>query len=100
MTTAALVLIWAASVPATLGTLVYGTAAQWYRSLFGWALFTSSTALALLLDLSLLFHYWRTVELDVAERIALVVYALVCLGAWLMCGAVVRRQLRHPGRRP
>jgi hypothetical protein len=92
METVALWIIWAAAPPATLIVLLYAATAPWWRSSAGRALMTSKVALALLIDLSLLFHAWHD-HLEAKEAIALVVYALICAGSWLMFLELVRAQV-------
>jgi hypothetical protein len=89
----ALWIIWAAAPPATLVPILYGFTARWWASLSGRALMTSALGLALLIDLSLMFRSWEG-HVDLKQRIALVVYALICVGAWLMLFSLIRVQWR------
>lgn len=95
--TLALWIIWAAAPPATLVPILYAIAARWYRSLEGRALMASSLALALLIDLALLFRAWDG-HRELKRDVALVVYVLICLGAWLMF-LFVTRSAWHTVRR-
>lgn len=93
-------LIYATAPPATLFALIYGLTTPWWRSMIGRALLTSSTALALLVDLSLLFQ-WLGPEYLGRAYVRVTVFGLVCLGAWLKFTALVgmkvqaRKELRH-----
>lgn len=89
----ALWIIWAAAPPATAVPVLYAFTASWWRSLSGRALFSSTLALALLIDLALLFRSWEG-HLVLKQRVAVVVYALICLGAWLMFISMVRSARR------
>lgn len=89
----ALWIIWAAAPPATLVPILYASTARWWKSLAGRALFTSTLALALLIDLALVFRAWDG-HLMLKQRVAVVVYALICAGAWLMFLSLVRVQWR------
>lgn len=81
----ALILIMTAAPPITVFACWYGLTAPWWRSPSGRALFTSSLATALLVDLSLLYRF---IGSEVPDVLALVVYALVAAGCWLMFGAL------------
>lgn len=87
--TLALAIIWAAAPPATLVPVLYAIAARWYRTLEGRALMASTLALALLIDLALLFRAWDGHPVF-KQRAAIAVYALICVGAWLMFLFVAR----------
>jgi len=54
----AFVLIWVAAVPQTLFIAIYGLTNHWWLSWIGRALFASSFGLMLLLDLTLVEHYF------------------------------------------
>lgn len=81
-------LIYATAPPATLFALIYGFTTPWYRTMIGRALLTSSTALALLVDVSLLFQ-WLGPEYLGRAYVRLIVFGLVCLGAWLKFSALI-----------
>lgn len=89
----ALWIVWAAAPPATMVPILYAVAARWYKTLEGRALMASSLALALLIDLALLFRAWDG-HLLFKRQIALGVYALICVGAWLMFLFVARSAWR------
>lgn len=86
-------IIWAAAPPATLAPILYAFTARWWTHLPGRALMASMTALALLIDLALWFRAWEG-HVDLKQRVAVAVYGLICLGAWLMCVAMVRSTWR------
>ncbi|WP_310962159.1 putative phage holin [Nocardioides terrisoli] len=92
MRTVALWIIVAAAPAATAVPIVYAATARWWRSLIGRAMMTSAVGLALLVDLSLIFHGWSG-HLGVKEAIALVVYGIVACGAWLTLFALARTQV-------
>lgn len=85
-----LVFIVLGAIPATAFPFAYAYVARgiWWREPSGRALIVSSTALALLLDLSLLF---RVVTLPpyASLVVVLVVVALIAAGAWLKLGALL-----------
>ena len=87
---AAVLLVLAAAPPATLFPLCYGWIARgvWWRSPAGRALMTSSTALALLIDISLVYQ-WLGDDYALRDVVRLTVFALVALGAWLKFGALI-----------
>jgi hypothetical protein len=90
----ALALVWVATVPQTLFILIYGTTNQWWLSWIGRALFTSSLALALLLNMSLVAYYYHDL-LD--QRESNVVIGLVALGSCLKLFALLLD--KRPGSR-
>lgn len=99
MQTLALWIIWAAAPPATMLVVLYAATAPFWRTSAGRALIVSKIALALLIDLTLLFHAVPG-HIEAKMRIALVVYVLIAAGAWLMFLELVRAQvLRHRSRR-
>lgn len=95
-----LVLLLIATPPATAFVLTYGLLLPWFRSWTGWALFTSSTGLALLLNANLWFRLYMWPLLAREGWLRVVVYAGIAVGAWLMYGALTvtllraRRELR------
>jgi hypothetical protein len=98
---AALYILWAAFFPASLFPIVYGLFHPWYRSLLGWALFTSSVSLGALIDINLIY---RLTGLDLLARDGAArnwIYLFIAVGAWMMLGAlgVIMRQGIRSGRR-
>lgn len=89
----AVVLVWVAAVPQTLFILGYGFSSRWWISWIGRALFVSSLALALLLDLSLVTFYFKGLLNETETNVIL---AVVALGAILKLTALVydKRQRR------
>lgn len=87
--TAAVLLVVAAAPAATVFPFLYAWVARgvWWRTPTGRALMTSSTALALLIDISLAYQAFGD---DYAARdvVRLSVYALIATGAWLKLGAL------------
>lgn len=94
---AVLALLWAAAPAATITPLLYAITAPWMRSLYGYAFLASTTALALLVDLTLFFHVWEG-HIEAKKAISLAVYALVVLAVWLKLITVARAQVLR--RRP
>ncbi len=92
---AAVILVLIAAPPATLFPLAYAWIARgvWWRTPAGRALMTSSTALALLIDISLLYQ-WLGDDYALRDAVRLTVYALVALGAWLKLGALLLESWR------
>jgi len=84
--TTSVVLVIGMAIPATLFALGYMLTSPWWTTAIGRAMLISTTALALLVDVSLLF-YWRGG--DVPEALTLTVYAWIFLGAWWKLGAFV-----------
>jgi len=82
----ALVLVWIAAVPQTIFIALYGCTNRWWLSWIGRALFTSSLALALLLDLSLFTYYHPSLLNETQTNLIL---AIVALGAILKLLAIV-----------
>ena len=89
----ALWIIWATAPAATAVPILYAFTARWWRSLAGKALMASTAALALLVDLALLFRSWGG-HLAFKQDVAVGVYALICLGAWLMLASLLAAQVR------
>ena len=86
---AAVTLVLIAAPAATAVPLLYGWVARrnWFRTVLGWALMTSSTGLALLIDISLLYN-WLGDEYRFRDVVRLSVYGLIAAGAWLTLGAL------------
>lgn len=84
--TVAIGLVIGMAVPATLFAVIYMFTSPWWTTVIGRAMLISTTALALLVDISLLY-YWRGG--DVPEPLTLTVYAWIFLGAWWKLGALV-----------
>lgn len=86
------------AAPAITGFVVwYGPTAPWWRSPTGRALFTASLALALLIDLSLIYYF---IGADVPDAVTIVVHGLITAGCWLLFGALAHeRYKRHKARR-
>ena len=86
----AVLLVVIAAPAATLFPPCYAYIARgvWYRTPAGRALMTSSTALALLIDISLAYQ-WLGDDYALRDVVRLTVFALVALGAWLKFGALV-----------
>lgn len=88
--TAATVLVIAAAPAATLFPFVYAWVARgiWWRTPTGRALMASSTGLALLIDISLVYKAFGD-DYALRDAVRLSVYALIALGAWLKFGALL-----------
>jgi hypothetical protein len=88
--TAAVLLILAAAPAATLVPIFHAWAARrtWWRRVLGWALMMSSTGLALLIDISLLYQ-WLGDDYALRDAVRLTVYAMIAAGANLTLVALV-----------
>jgi hypothetical protein len=93
----AVILVAATAPPATLFALIYGFTSPWWRTAIGRALLVSSTALALLVDISLLYQAFGD-NYALRDAVRLTVFSLVCAGAWMKFGALVVEKVR--ARRP
>lgn len=96
---AAVVLVAATAPAATLFAIIYGFTTPWWRTAIGRALLVSSTALALLVDISLLYKVFGD-NYVLRDAVRLTVYALVCAGAWLKLAALVVEKVRARRARP
>lgn len=94
--TAAVLLIIAAAPAATLFPIGYAWVARdvWWRTPAGRALMTSSTALALLIDISLAYQAFGD-DYPAREIVRLSVFALIAAGAWLSLGALIHESRRN-----
>lgn len=88
--TLAVVLVVMAAPAATVFPFAYAWIARgvWWRTPTGRALMTSSTALALLIDISLAYKAFGD-DYALRDEVRLTVYGLVVLGAWLKLGALI-----------
>lgn len=88
--TLAVVLVVLAAPAATAFPFAYAYVARgvWWRTPTGRALMTSSTALALLIDISLAYQAFGD-DYALRDAVRLTVYALIVLGAWLKLGALI-----------
>lgn len=98
MLTLGYILVLLAAVPATAFPIVYGITARrvWWRVPAGRALMVSTVALALLLDMALVF-YLAPVSDSTRLGINVAVVGLIAVGAWLKFGALVHEL--HQGRK-
>lgn len=94
--TAAILLIVAAAPAQTLFAIIYGFGSPWWRSLIGRALFTKALALALLIDISLLYN-WLGDDYALRDLVRLSVYSLIVAGAWMQLVALLKEKIQ--GRR-
>lgn len=95
---AAVILVLIAAPPATLFPFAYAWISRglWWRTRPGRALMTSSTGLALLIDISLAYQAFGD-DYFLREVVRLSVFALIGAGAWLTLGALLaehRKQRR------
>lgn len=81
-------MVYATAVPATLFIVLYAFTVPWWSTMIGRALLVSSTALALLIDLSALYHVLGADYLG-RDLVRLAVLALVFLGASLKLTALL-----------
>lgn len=88
--TLAVLLVVMAAPAATAFPFAYAWIARgvWWRTPTGRALMTSSTALALLIDISLAYKAFGD-DYALRDAVRLTVYGLVVLGAWLKLGALL-----------
>lgn len=89
----AVVLIIATAIPATLFALVYGFTVPWWETLIGKAMLISSTALALLVDITLLYRVFGD-DYYLREVVLMFVLQLISQGAWWKWGALIREKWR------
>lgn len=99
----AVLLILAAAPPQTAFAIIYGLGSPWWRSPVGRALFTKALGLALLIDISLIYH-WLGDNYALRDVVRLTVYSVIVVGAWLQFGALIhekrighRDRFRHVG---
>lgn len=88
--TLAVVLVVLAAPPATLFPPFYAwiSRGRWWRNPTGRALMASSTGLALLIDISLLYQAFGD-DYALRDVVRLTVYAWIATGAWLKFGALI-----------
>lgn len=92
---AAILLIVVGAIAQTTFVLFYSFTSPWWRTLVGRALWTKATGLALLMDISIAYHFlgdeyaWRDV-------VRLSVYGFIVLGAWLQLWAFVHEKRQRP----
>lgn len=80
--TAAVLLVLLAAPPATAFPIAYGFTAKWWKSSVGWGLLMSSSGLALLIDISLLYN-WLGDDYYLRDVVRLSVYSAIVAGCWL-----------------
>lgn len=90
---AALVIVAAIAPPATLFAIIYGLTVPWWATTIGRAMLISSTGLALLVDISLLYQVFGE-NYALRDWVRLSVFMIVCLGAWYKFGALVLEKVR------
>ena len=91
--TAAILLVLSAAPPATLFPLIYGFTVRWWTFPIGRALMVSSTALGLLIDISLLYN-WLGDDYYLRDVVRLTVFSLISAGAWLKLVAILLEKTR------
>jgi hypothetical protein len=94
----AVVLVIIAAPPATLFPFCFAYISRgiWWRNPTGRALMTSSTGLALLIDISLLYN-WLGDDYALRDAVRLTVFAVIAAGAWLKLGALLHTAWRARG---
>jgi hypothetical protein len=75
---------------------VYAFGSPWWRSLLGKALMTKALGLALLIDISLLFH-WFGPNYFLREFVRDAVFGILLAGAWMQLLALLKEKFQ--GRR-
>ena len=98
--TAALWLIIAAAPPATLFPFCFAYISRgvWWRNPAGRALMTSSTGLALLIDISLAYQ-WLGDDYFLRDAVRLTVFAIIAAGAYQKLYALLRASWRVPAEK-
>lgn len=97
--TAAIVIVIAIAPAATGFALLYMLASPWWTTAIGRAMLISSTALALLVDIALIYQ-WLGDDYRFRDAVRLTVYLWICLGAWWKFGALVIQKVRDHRDRP
>lgn len=92
--TIAVLLIVAAAPAQTAFVILYGVGSPWWRSVVGRALFTKALALALLIDISVAYHFLGD-NYALREVVRLSVFALIAIGTWLQLGALIYERRRR-----
>lgn len=93
--TIAVLLIIAAAPAQTAFVLIYGlTVRGWWKLVTGRALFTKALGLALLIDISVAYHFLGD-NYALREVVRLSVFALIAAGAWLQLGALIYEKRRR-----
>lgn len=87
----ATILVLGIAPPATLFAVVYGFTVSWWETTIGRAMLISSTGLALLVDISLVYK-WLGDDYALRDVVRLFVFALVFLGACYKFAALVREK--------
>ena len=90
---AAIIIVGSIAPAITLFALGYTFFSPWWRSLPGWALWWSSTGLALLVDISLVYQ-WLGDDYYLRDVVRLSVYSWIALGAYLKLIAFGREKYR------
>lgn len=90
----AVILVALAAPAATAFPIIYALTSPWWRSLLGWALMHAAVGLALLIDISLLYA-WLGDDYAARDAVRLSVYALIVVGAWLQCAALLVEKFRR-----
>lgn len=91
-------LVYGTAIPATTFAVTYGLTTPWWTTMIGRALLVSSSALALLVDLSLVSNWWGII---LPEWVVIGVFALIFTGAWLKLLALAGQKWEaHKERRP
>lgn len=90
--TAAVVIVAAIAPPATLFAIIYGFTVPWWETMIGRAMLISSTGLALLVDISLLYQVFGD-NYAARDVVRLSVFLIVCAGAWWKFAALVNEKL-------
>lgn len=89
----ALLLVLAIAPAITLFSILYTLTSPWYRSMAGWALWWSSSGLALLVDISLVYQ-WLGDNYALRDVVRLSVFTWILIGAWLKLIALLREKWR------
>jgi hypothetical protein len=92
---AALALVLVAAPAQTLFAIIYGLWSPWWRSLIGRALFTKAIALALLIDISLLYQ-WLGDDYYLRDAVRICVFLLIAVGSWMQLVALLKE--KYQGR--
>lgn len=92
-----IIILFIACPPSIAFVVTYGFLQPWYKSWWGWALFSSAASLSMLLVVNLLFRLYGWELLAREGWLRTCVYGLITLGTWLTFIAllVVLRKARR-----
>ena len=89
----AVLLVLCMAPAATLFPILYGFTTPWWTSLVGRALMFTSTGLALLVDISLVYQ-WLGDDYFLRDVVRLTVYSVILTGVWMQLAALLVEKYR------